>query len=150
MAEPDLAALGLPHRPPFIFVRQVRACQPGESAECATIFSQDNPIFAGHFPGNPLVPGVILTEALAQTAGIAAASGFGKNARPCFLLSAIQKMKFFGPARPEEEISLKAERVGQVGDLWQFAVRAQIGERLIAEGQLVLNLTSKISSPPLE
>ena len=62
----------------------------------------------------------------------------------------IQKMKFFGPARPEEEISLKAEKVGQIGDLWQFGVRAQIGERLIAEGQLVLNLASKSSPPQLE
>ena len=93
---------------------------------------------------------MILTEALAQTAGIAAASGFPGNARPLFLLSAIQKMKFFGPARPEEEIFLKAARVGRVGDLWQFDVRAEIGARLIAEGQLVLNLASKSSAPELE
>ena len=138
-----------PHRPPFVFVRRLLDCQPGESAACVTSFPAADPMFAGHFPGNPLVPGVIITEALAQTAGIAAASGFAENARPLFLLSAIQKMKFFGPARPEEEISLSAEKVGQVGDLWQFAVRAQIGERLIAEGQLVLNLASKSSPPQL-
>jgi 3-hydroxyacyl-[acyl-carrier-protein] dehydratase len=149
MAEPDLTALGLPHRPPFVFVRRLLDCQPGESAVCVTSFLAADPMFAGHFPGNPLVPGVIITEALAQTAGIAAASGFAENAHPLFLLSAIQKMKFFGPARPEEEISLSAEKVGQVGDLWQFGVRAQIGERLIAEGQLVLNLASKSSPPQL-
>ena len=65
--------LGLPHRPPFVFVRELIACKPGVSAECATTFAGDDAIFAGHFPGNPLVPGVILTEAFAQTAGIAAA-----------------------------------------------------------------------------
>lgn len=149
MAEPNLTALGLPHRPPFVFVRRVLDNQPGESAVCVTSFPAIDPMFAGHFPGNPLVPGVIITEALAQTAGIAAASGFAENARPFFLLSAIQKMKFFGPARPEDEISLSAEKVGQVGYLWQFGVRAQIGERLIAEGQLVLNLASKSSPPQL-
>jgi len=114
---------------------------------CVTSFPAADPMFAGHFPGNPLVPGVIITEALAQTAGIAAAAGFAENARPLFLLSAIQKMKFFGPAQPAEELLLKAAQVAHVGDLWQFGVRAQIGERLIAEGQLVLNLASK-SSPP--
>lgn len=91
-----------------------------------------------------------MTEALAQTAGIAAASGFSENARPLFLLSAIQKMKFFGAARPEDEILLSAERVATVGELWQFAVKARVGERVIAEGQIVLNLTSKNSAPELE
>ena len=64
----------LPHRPPFVFVREILSCEPGLSVECATTFEPDDPMFAGHFPGNPLVPGVILTEALAQAAGIAAAS----------------------------------------------------------------------------
>jgi 3-hydroxyacyl-[acyl-carrier-protein] dehydratase len=150
MDDADLSALGLPHRPPFVFVRRLIRCQPGESAECATAFAAADPMFAGHFPGNPLVPGVILTEALAQTAGIAAASGFSQEARPFFLLSAIQKMKFCGPARPDEEISLKAEKLGQMGELWQFAVRAEIGQRLVAEGQLVLNLATKSAPPSLE
>src|SRR2546423_7330604 len=64
--------LRLPHRPPFVFVRRVLARERGVSAECETQFSRNDPMFAGHFPGDPLVPGVILTEALAQTAGIAA------------------------------------------------------------------------------
>lgn len=107
-------------------------------------------MFTGHFPGNPLVPGVILTEALAQTAGIAAASGFPENARPHFLLSAIRAMKFFQAVRPEEEIVLRAEKLGQIGGLWQFKAQASVGERLVAEGQLVLNLTSQNSSAALE
>src|SRR5205807_5481823 len=85
---------GLPHRPPFVFVRKLIACDPGISAECETEFSPDDPMFAGHFPDDPLVPGVILTEALAQTAGIAAASAHGEDAQPRFLLSAIRQMKF--------------------------------------------------------
>ena len=96
----------LPHRPPFVFVRQLLRCEPGRLAECTALFARDDPMFAGHFPGNPLVPGVILTEALAQTAGIAAASGFPETERPLFLLSAIRGMKFFAAVRPEEEILL--------------------------------------------
>lgn len=99
-------------------------------------------MFAGHFPGNPLVPGVIITEALAQTAGIAAASGFPEGERPFFLLSAIRGMKFFSAVRPEEEILLHAEKLGQVGDLWQFKTAASVGDKVVAEGQLVLSRSS--------
>ena len=107
-------------------------------------------MFAGHFPGNPLVPGVILTEALAQTAGIAAASGFPDGERPLFLLSAIRAMKFLAAVRPEEEIVLRAEKLAQVGDLWQFKTVASVEGKVVAEGQLVLNLTSENSSAAME
>ena len=102
-------------------------------------------MFAGHFPDHPLVPGVILTEALAQTAGIAAASGFPDGEQPRFLLSAIRAMKFLSTVRPEEEILLRAEKLAQVGELWQFKTQASVGGKMVAEGQLVLNLTSQSS-----
>lgn len=140
----------LPHRPPFVFVREILQLTAGESAECATHFGSDDPMFAGHFPGNPLVPGVILTEALAQTAGIAAASGYAEKARPLFLLSAIRSMKFPAAARPEEQIHLRAEKLAQVGELLQFAVQARVGEQVVAEGQLVLNVTAESSPAALE
>jgi 3-hydroxyacyl-[acyl-carrier-protein] dehydratase len=131
--------LGLPHRPPFVFVRKLIAAEPGVSAECQTQFSSDDPIFAGHFPGDPLVPGVILTEALAQTAGIAAASAHAENAPPRFLLSAIRQMKFFRGVRPEERITLRARKIAAVDELLQFEVEALIDGRQVAQGQLVLN-----------
>ena len=132
--------LGLPHRPPFVFVKDLLTTDPGVSAECSTSFDPDDPMFAGHFPGNPLVPGVILTEALAQTAGIAAASGYPENGRPLFLLSAIRNMKFHRAVLPGEQIHLRAEKLAQVGELLQFAVKATVAGTLVAEGQLVLSL----------
>ena len=96
-------------------------------------------MFAGHFPGNPLVPGVILTEALAQTAGIAAAGSGSEETKPRFLLSGIRAMKFFQAVRPEERIVLRATKLAQVGDLLQFEVEAQVNDTLVAAGQLVLN-----------
>ena len=129
---------GLPHRPPFVFVKKVVACEPGVSAEAETSFAADDPMFAGHFPGNPLVPGVILTEALAQIAGIAAASAFQQP--PLFLLSAIRSMKFLGAIRPDKTITLRAKKLAVIGDLLQFEVEARVNKEIVAEGQLVLSI----------
>ena len=132
--------LGLPHRSPFVFVRELIHREPGMSAETATTFDKDDPMFAGHFPGNPLVPGVILTEALAQTAGIAAAPAQAENTKPFFLLSAIRSMKFFRGVRPDERIVLCAQKQGEAGGLLQFKVEAMVEGQRVAEGQLVLSV----------
>lgn len=144
----DPPFLGLPHRPPFVFVRELVKCDPGVLAEAATSFAADDPIFAGHFPGNPLVPGVILTEALAQTAGIAAAAGHAEKSKPFFLLSAIRSMKFFRAVRPGEQVDLRAEKLAQVGDLVQFNVEASVSGVRVAEGQLVLSVAANSAVGP--
>lgn len=136
----SIVDLGLPHRPPFVFVREIIARDPGVSAQCAMVFAADDPMFAGHFPGNPLVPGVILTEALAQTAGIAAAPADAKDAKPRFLLSGIRAMKFFQAVRPEERIILRAKKLAEVDGLLQFEVEALVADTLVAAGQLVLSV----------
>jgi 3-hydroxyacyl-[acyl-carrier-protein] dehydratase len=130
----DPIALGLPHREPFIFVDRVLARVPGESAEAVKVFPTDTPFFAGHFPGAPLVPGVILAEALAQTAGLAAGQQ-GKS----FRLAALKMMKFPASAGPDEEVRLHARKIAAVGGLWQFDVRAAVGDRVVAEGVVVLS-----------
>lgn len=134
MSGSDPVALGLPHRPPFVFVDEVIEVVPGERASCRKTFPADTPFFAGHFPGDPLVPGVILTEALAQTAGIAAGQP-GK----AFRLSAIKSMKFLAAVRPDEPIELHARKLGAVGGLWQFEVKAAVNSRIVAEGSVVLS-----------
>jgi 3-hydroxyacyl-[acyl-carrier-protein] dehydratase len=132
--ESDPIAYGLPHRAPFIFVNEVRAIVPGQSALCAKRFPANEPFFQGHFPGDPLVPGVILAEALAQTAGIACGQP-GKS----FRLSAIKLMKFLRPVRPEAEVLLSAEKSGGMGALVQFQVVATVEGETAAEGIIILN-----------
>jgi len=130
----DPIGCGLPHREPFIFIDAVIALEPGESAVCTRRFAASEAFFRGHFPGHPLVPGVILTEAAAQTAGIAA----GEAGR-VFHLSAIRQMKFMRPVLPESEVEFRAERTGGIGGMLQFQVSARVGGEIVAEGVIILN-----------
>jgi 3-hydroxyacyl-[acyl-carrier-protein] dehydratase len=132
----DPISLGLPHREPFIFIDEVLAMENGVSAHGVKTFDGKETFFAGHFPGEPIVPGVILTEALAQVAGIAGAAG-EDGAR--FLLSAVRVMKFPRPVRPGERIELHAAKAGGMGGLLSFDVRAAVGAETVAEGQIILS-----------
>ena len=132
----DPLSLGLPHREPFVFVEKVLSAGDGE-AQCLKVFSPGDPIFRGHFPGNPIVPGVILTEALAQTAGIA---GAWDSRDRTFLLSAIRNLKFPAAARPAERLILNARQTGEIGGLRMFDVSAEVeGGAIVAAGQIVLS-----------
>jgi 3-hydroxyacyl-[acyl-carrier-protein] dehydratase len=135
----DPISLGLPHRPPFIFIEVVDKLEPGLSAVCSKTFQKSESFFAGHFPGNAIVPGVLLVEGMAQTAGIAV-GGPDK----LFLLAAIRSMKFLRPVRPEEPIAFNARKLGDVGGLVQCAVEARVGQLLVAEGQIIL---TEVSTP---
>jgi 3-hydroxyacyl-[acyl-carrier-protein] dehydratase len=131
----DPISLGLPHREPFIFVDEVLAVENGILARGVKTFDGREAFFAGHFPGEPIVPGVILTEALAQVAGIAGAAEDGAR----FLLSAVRVMKFHRAVRPGERIELAATKVGEMGNLLSFEVLATIGAETVAEGQIILS-----------
>ncbi len=134
MTTRDPIALGLPHREPFLFIDEVTALEPGEFARGQKTFAPETAFFAGHFPNDPLVPGVILSEALAQIAGLAAGQPGGNGLR----LAAIKAMKFIRAVRPGETITLSARKAGAVGGLWQFSVEASVGEELAAAGVIVL------------
>jgi 3-hydroxyacyl-[acyl-carrier-protein] dehydratase len=129
----DPISLGLPHRPPFIFVESVDKLEAGTLAHCSKTFRKNESFFEGHFPGNAMVPGVLLVEGMAQTAGIAV-GGPGR----LFLLAAIRSMKFLRPVHPEEPIGFSARTLGVVGGLVQCAVEARVGQFLVAQGQIVL------------
>lgn len=140
MPSSDPTQYGLPHREPFIFVDEVLAVVPGRSARCSKFFAASEPFFRGHFPGAPLVPGAILTEALAQTAGIAAGpaqAGGGRDGS--YRLSAIKQMKFLTPVLPDTLVELSATKTAEMGGLLQFGVAATVEGRIVAEGVIVLS-----------
>ncbi|MGA3171053.1 MAG: hypothetical protein ABSE62_08555 [Chthoniobacteraceae bacterium] len=130
----DPIRCGLPHREPFVFIDAVVALEAGKLAVCTKRFAASEGFFRGHFPGRPLVPGVILTEAAAQTAGIAA----GQPGRT-FYLSAIRQMKFIKPVLPDSVVEFSATKSGEMGGMMQFQVTARVEGEVVAEGVVVLN-----------
>lgn len=135
--EPFSAAppAGLPHREPFLFVDTVTALEPGVRASGLRTFPAEDPIFRGHFPGDPIVPGVLLIEALAQISGVAASLP-GESG---FLLSGVRVMKFPSAARPDQPISLEANRAGELDGHVLFDVKATTSGATVAEGRIILS-----------
>ena len=129
----------LPHRPPFVFVDKILEVEQGQRAVGSKFVSPDESYLRGHFPGNPLMPGVLITEALAQVAGIALNSQF-EHGRQTYL-SAIRSMKFRQPVLPGQTMKLSAIKQSQLGDLSQFSVTATVGDTVVAEGEVVLGWT---------
>jgi len=132
----------LPHRPPFRFVSRLVNLIPGQSAEGVWVVSGKEEFFAGHFPGNPLVPGVLLAEALAQLSGLV---GVGSAAPTQGKLAQVD-VRFDHAVSPPAEIVLRSTLSRHMGQLQQFEVMASVGEMTVARGSLTLNLTPGNSS----
>ena len=142
------AILGiLPHRVPFIFVDRVIRLVPSRLIIAERDLRADEPHFAGHFPGRPIMPGVLVTEALAQTSGLLIGlsrqieAGAEPAERPMYFLAA-NSIKYVSPAVPGETLTLKSESDKSFGTLFRFNVEASVGRRLIASGSLTLTMVS--------
>jgi 3-hydroxyacyl-[acyl-carrier-protein] dehydratase len=124
----------LPHGPEFRFVSRVVEVKPGESARGVWALSGREPFFAGHFPGNPLVPGVLLAEAMAQLAGFAGPAGSGSQGKLAHV-----DVRFEQAVAPPVEIELSAKLSNVLGPLQSFRVTAQVGATVLAHGSITLH-----------
>jgi len=140
----DLLPL-LPHRPPFLFVDQVMRLTPGQSIDAQRRLRPDEPQFAGHFPGRPIMPGVLVAEALAQTSGLLLGlserlSATAPPSRPKVFFLATTNIKFTHPAVPGDLLELHSQTERNFGALYRFSVEATAGRNIIASGNLTLAL----------
>ena len=126
----------LPQKPPFLFVEHLLGLETGRSVRGSTVFPAGHAVFENHLPDEPLVPGVIIIEALAQLAGIALMDPAGAPLRG--YLAEVEKMRFLRLVRPDETIELTARLEAAFGQFARFAVSATVGGEVAARGVLTL------------
>lgn len=132
----------LPHRPPFLFVDEIVELVPGESARARWRIDPELPAFAGHFPGYPILPGVLIVEALAQTAGLAAAA-MPEHAGKLALFAGIERVRFRRPVRPAETLDLQMRLTRWRGPLVEATGSAEVAGERTCEATLRFAVTDR-------
>lgn len=128
----------LPHGPEFRFVDRLLALEPGVSGTGSYTLRGDEAFLRGHFPGEPLLPGVLLLEAAAQLAGVVAQSDPGRVPLAGLKLTAIRAAKILGTARPGETVTLHARVTGRMGNLIQAQATATVCGTLVLQCEVTL------------
>ncbi len=111
----------IPHRDPFLFVDKCEIKKEGEHGLSFKSFRKDEYFFRGHFPGNPIVPGVIIVEAMAQTAGIVVSYKLRDFKEKSVLFMSVNKAKFRRPILPEDNICFEVRFLNKVRDVYKFS-----------------------------
>ena len=130
----------LPHRYPFLMVDRVLELVPGQSIRALKNVTINEPFFPGHFPHRPVMPGVMIIEALAQTAGILAfvTAGVVPSESTRFYFAGIDKARFRRPVEPGDQLILSAQLERSLRGIWRLSAVATVGEVEAAAAILML------------
>jgi 3-hydroxyacyl-[acyl-carrier-protein] dehydratase len=135
----------LPHRYPMLMIDRVEALEPDRSITAIKAVTINEPFFQGHFPARPIMPGVLIVEALAQAAGVLAVESLGlAGSGKLVYFMAIDGAKFRHPVEPGVLLRLDVEFVQKRTSVCKFAGRASVGDKLAAEAKF----TAMIADPP--
>jgi len=150
MEEPgtlDIAAIlrQLPHRYPFLLVDRVLSMEPGKTIHALKNVTYNEPFFPGHFPDRPVMPGVLIIEALAQAAGLLAFKTVGivpdKDSR--FYFVAIDNARFRKPVEPGDQLMLKVTLMRAFKGIWRFSGVAEVDNKEVASAEMMVAPESK-------
>jgi len=132
----------LPHRYPFLLVDRVLEWRKGESIRALKNVTVNEPYFTGHFPERPVMPGVIIIEALAQAAGVLlfVSAGVVPDASMRFYFAGIDKARFRKPVLPGDQLVLTARLERNMRGIWRVATIGYVGEDVVCEAELLLAL----------
>ncbi len=129
----------LPHRYPFLLVDKVIDFEPGKSLLALKNVTYNEPQFTGHFPQKPILPGVLVIEALAQATGILAykTTDTKPNGDSLYYLVGIDNARFKRPVNPGEQLMLKVEVIKNMRGVWKFKAVATVDDNLVASAELM-------------
>jgi 3-hydroxyacyl-[acyl-carrier-protein] dehydratase len=130
----------LPHRYPLLLVDRVLELRPGESIRALKNVTFNEPFFGGHFPHRPVMPGVLIIEALAQAAGILTfvTAGVIPNEDTKFYFVGIDKARFRKPVTPGDQLILTARLERNLKGMWRFSAVAYVGTDEVASAEMML------------
>lgn len=126
----------LPHRYPFVMVDRIIDVRGDESGVGIKNITANEPQFMGHFPGNPVMPGVLMIEGMAQTAAVLVLRNLGQQDPRAMYLLTIDKAKFRKPAVPGDRIEYHVRKSGRRRTMWWYHAEAKVGSALIAEADV--------------
>ncbi|WP_432735789.1 3-hydroxyacyl-ACP dehydratase FabZ [Maridesulfovibrio sp. FT414] len=134
----------LPHRYPFLLVDRVEEVVPGESIRAYKNVTVNEPFFQGHFPGLPVMPGVLIVEALAQAGGLVVLStGEIDTNDKVFLFTGINKLKFRRPVVPGDKLVLEVNEVRRKMNIWKMTCVATVDGEVAAQGEVAAAIVDK-------
>jgi len=125
----------IPHRPPFLFIDSCEIINKGTKGKSFRKFKEDEYFFEGHFPNNPIVPGVIIVEAMAQTAGVVVSDNLREYNKKTVLFMSINKAKFRKPVLPDNTVNFVVEFVNKVRDVYKFYGIAYNNDQKVSESE---------------
>jgi 3-hydroxyacyl-[acyl-carrier-protein] dehydratase len=125
----------LPHRAPMLLVEKLTDIVPFESATGYKAVSVNEPFFMGHFPERSVMPGVLIVEAMAQSAGTLVVHSLGQAASTAVYFLTIEKARFRKPVVPGDLLRMPVKKVAQRGPVWKFSGQAFVGEDICAEAE---------------
>ncbi|MEM6638877.1 MAG: 3-hydroxyacyl-ACP dehydratase FabZ [Pseudomonadota bacterium] len=129
----------LPHRYPFLLVDRVIDCRPGETLQAVKNVTINEPFFQGHFPQRPVMPGVIILEALAQATGLLAFATVGSTPddNTLYYFVGIDKARFRKPVEPGDQLVMDVKLLRHLKRVWKFAAEARVDGALVAAAELM-------------
>jgi 3-hydroxyacyl-[acyl-carrier-protein] dehydratase len=136
-ADIELIMKLLPHRYPFLLIDRIIEMDRDESAIGIKNVTMNEPYFQGHFPGYPVMPGVLIIEALAQTAGALCVHNAGKRDIPQIVyFMGIDNAKFRKPVLPGDQLHLHVKKTRSRGPVWRFSGEGRVNGQVVAEAEI--------------